>query len=202
MQQSESLESSLPPVPESLISGVWELAFSYAQAQVAKKLGRITTERDGLKMMSDSQLDELEMYAEENSILQDKIEEYEPFFASAQKAEEVAVTNLILEQERHQNEITKMQSEIKRINDEASHSKEMMTLSFQIERQTLNSTIDRLNDHLSELKALHISAATPARKNKKTVASVKKDDVDNNFSQGFIDDADEQNPFLDENENE
>jgi hypothetical protein len=127
--------------------------------------------------MNTTQAADLQMYVEENLTLEATATEYEPQLLSARKAEEVAVNQSILDQERYQYELDRMQSEIKRITDEAIHSKEMMTLSFQIERQTLDSTIDRLHNQLGELKALHIVAAIPSR-DKKTALVKKDEDID------------------------
>ncbi|MEY3880352.1 MAG: hypothetical protein RIQ94_1147, partial [Pseudomonadota bacterium] len=50
------------PPPTELISGLWALAYASAQAQVSKNLNRITVERDGLRLMTDSQLSDVQMY--------------------------------------------------------------------------------------------------------------------------------------------
>jgi hypothetical protein len=149
--QSEDV-SVVPTPPTELISGLWALAYASAQAQVSKNLNRITVERDGLRLMTDSQLSDVQMY-----------------------------------EERQDSELNNLRAEIKQNKVDGEREKEVMELKFLIERQTLNSTIDRLSDSLSELKALHIVAAVRDNK-KEAVENTDFYDVSDDTEMNLYDD--------------
>ncbi|MEY3880357.1 MAG: hypothetical protein RIQ94_1152, partial [Pseudomonadota bacterium] len=157
------------------------------QAQVSKNLNRITVERDGLRLMTDSQLSDVQMYVEENSSLEEKLAEYESLLLLAKKTEETAVNKLLLVEERQDSELNNLRAEIKQNKVDGEREKEVMELKFLIERQTLNSTIDRLSDSLSELKALHIVAAVRDNK-KEAVENTDFYDVSDDTEMNLYDD--------------
>lgn len=145
--------SVVPTAPVELTLGLWEFAYATAQAQLSKHLTRITGERDGLRMMSDSQAADIAMYVATNEELEEKVDEYEPKLIEAQKAVENALNQVALDKERHQHELDAMAAEIKRITDDAIKSAEIQDLTFKIERQLLESTIAKSDEKLSEYRA-------------------------------------------------
>lgn len=155
----EADSPDLPAAPAELNAALWALAYTTAQAEVAKQFTRITIDRDMLQLRTAAQAADIEMYINENTLLEDKIKEFEPLLALAHKTESETANQANLNLQQHRAEINNLQEEVKRIAEAAETERTTTALRYKIERETLEATIDRLNDHLSEIKSLHIAHA-------------------------------------------
>lgn len=148
-----STEQSVPKAPQDAVEMLWAAAWGAAQTKTLARLESLSAERDGLLSITAAQAADVSALTEQL----DTIEAQTLGTATAQATAQATAVEHALAQ-AHALEQT--QAELARVTEAAAHAAELSALTAQVERQALQSTIDRMHEQLGELKALHIVAAT------------------------------------------
>jgi len=168
-------ESETPNAPKELIKSIWESAWKSAQVATLSRIERLTVERDGLKLKADTQANDIESLSDQvdelesnvtdlqndivnNKVLVEKIE------ADAEQnienvRTELTNENILLEESKGSIEknLMELKHEVESVKKDALHQKELSDRDAEIVKTTMQSTIDNLNEKVSELKAMRIS---------------------------------------------
>ena len=169
--QEPSAQIGVPSVPTDLqasFGSIWGAAYTSASHQFGNQLLAAWTERDSLResmiiLEADvnslaGQLDEQEAaneqaIADRETAISQRNEAIQSLLVNTQAAEERAAQLVLLAKEDAQKAEKKLQ--------DATHQAELVELGKTIERQSLQSTIDRLTDQIGELKGLLSLQARP-----------------------------------------
>lgn len=152
----------LPPPPADTMAALWAAAYAVAEVQTLTRLEGLSAQRDALTLRVSTQCADLDATAAVVDSLRAGIAEVQAACATATTAltETLASNQLQLEADR--TEISSLKSNIARVEKEVANDRAMVEKDRTIERQTLNSIIDRLNEQLAQMRSLQIVAATTA----------------------------------------
>lgn len=164
-------EQSAPKAPQDAVELLWAAAWGAAQTKTLARLESLSGERDGLYATTAAQAADLLALTEQLDTLDTQSRVHVEALAAAQAAAAEQAASAGSQAAAQAAALTAVQSEIARLVEASAHAAERAALTAQVERQTLQSTIDRMHEQLAELKALHIVAATatahPTAKTKK-----------------------------------
>jgi hypothetical protein len=165
--QPAGSQAVVPKAPPDAVETLWAAAWGIAQAKTSARFESLIAELDGLRETTTAQDDDLVAMAVQLDVLDAQAQDAKTAQLAAQSAareseqklnektaDEVAVSVA------HAAALAKSQAEIARVTEGSVHAAQLAALTAQIERQALQSAIDRMHDQLAELKALHIVAAT------------------------------------------
>jgi len=170
-------EQSAPKAPAEAVEMLWAAAWNAAQAKTMGRLESLSAERDGLVAKSQAQGADIASLVEQLDTLEASLQSQaealkaaqESALAEAQSAkDELQVQADVLAETRA--ELAKAHSDAERAvqvaaatlakaQSDAEHAAALAVRDAQIERQTMQHTIERLTEQLSESKALHIANA-------------------------------------------
>ncbi len=147
-----------PAAPADAIAVIWGAAWAQAQAMTLGRLEAVTAEREALAALTKTQTADLAALAGE---VDAGAETVAAALADLKKAE---AKNAELEGHLAHlaGELSKRNEDVAQAQAEAETAAELAKRDAQIERQALQSTIDRLTDQASELKSL-LARLTPAQ---------------------------------------
>jgi hypothetical protein len=163
--------TSVPKAPADAVEIMWAAAWGVAQTKTLARLEFLSAERDGLQAITVAQAADVSSLTEQLDVLDAQAQAAVIALAAAQTtSSEQAITAAVQSAAQAKidadNAATQAQAlaqahaDIARITADAAHAAQLATLTAQVERQALQSAIDRMHDQLAELKALHIVAAT------------------------------------------
>lgn len=144
----------VPPPPESLLAGLWSAAYSAAGHQIGQRNAAVLAERDAVREVAAAA-------AADVAALANQLDELEAanLLATTDREKVIAernaaVQSLIDHQKASDEKITAMVTAHEKSTLAAAHQAELAERDKKIERQSLQSTIDRLTDQVGELKSL------------------------------------------------
>ena len=152
-----------PGAPTMLIDQVWVAAWTAAQALTFGRLETVTAERDAARALAETRAQDVAALAGEVDTLAEITTDAK---AAAAMSKEALVTfgeRAELELAEHATAIAAANAEIEKLKIEAAAAAALAARDAQIERQALQTTIDRLTDQCSDLKSL-LARLTPANK--------------------------------------
>lgn len=152
-----------PIAPADLVGAVWSAAWASAQVLTLARLEKLSAERDGLQATTDAQASDLSSLTVQLDTLEAQAQAAATALTTAQAAAAELAAATAAEAAAQALALTAAQAEIAHVTEAAAHAAELAALTAQVERQALQSAIDRMHDQLGELKALHIVAATTAQ---------------------------------------
>lgn len=161
-----------PTAPAEAVAAIWGAAYGAAQVLTLGRLEAVTAQREQL-------LNTVAQQAQDLSAALSSVDDMTD-------AATVAAGNAAAAAAQHAQELAKIQGEasaatealqgtraaLERAQADAAHAAQLAARDAQIASQAMQSTIDRLNDQVSELKSLLIVRTTPAPA---PVAEAKKD---------------------------
>jgi hypothetical protein len=151
-------EQSVPKPPQDAVEMLWAAAWGAAQTKTLARLESLSAERDGLRATTIAQTADLEAFTEQLDALASQVQEH---VSAAERvhAVEIQKTATAAAQSAAQTQaLAALQAELARVTEASDHAAELAIRDAQIERQALQSIIDRQSDQLGELKALRITA--------------------------------------------
>lgn len=151
-----------PTAPAETLAAIWSAAYSAAQVLTLGRLERVTAEREQLTIAVAQQSADLAAALAQVDDMTDAatMAAVNAAEAAAQQAQELAKAqaDALAATEALQG----TRSALERMKADAEHAAALATRDAQIAAQAMQSTIDRLNDQVSELKSLLIVRTTPA----------------------------------------
>lgn len=161
-----------PAAPAEALAAIWSAAYAAAQVLTLGRLETVTAQREQL-------LNTVAQQAQDLSAALSSVDDMTD-------AATIAAGNATAAAAQHAQELAKIQGEasaatealqgtraaLERAQADAAHAAQLAARDAQIASQAMQSTIDRLNDQVSELKSLLIVRTTPAPA---PVAEAKKD---------------------------
>lgn len=151
-------EQSVPKPPAEAVDMLWAAAWGAAQTKTLARLESLSAERDGLQATAAAQAADVSALTEQLDTVEAQANAQAVAQAAAQAAaqeQSAAAAALAIEQ---QAALTAVQAALTAAQAESAHAKALADRDMQIERQTLQSAIDRMSDQLGELKAQRIAA--------------------------------------------
>lgn len=160
--QEPTATIAAPSPPADLVAAVWSAAYSAAGHQLAARFATVLTERDMAREAAASSSADV-------AALAGQVDELEAASAQTRVEHQRAMTDRdFAVQSFHQyrqgadDQIAKLVADAEKLKLEAAHQAELAVRDKTIERQSLQSTIDRLTDQVGELKGLLSIQARPA----------------------------------------
>jgi DNA repair exonuclease SbcCD ATPase subunit len=153
-------ELAPPKIPDDLASLIWAAAWSSANALTLSRLESLSAERDRLQINTDAQAADLEDLTTKLDELEYQVKQHDEALTAAQELALAEANKISAELQAKSAALATAESEIERLIEKSSTAEKTAFLEFRIEKQTLQSTIDRLTDQLGELKALRIVTAS------------------------------------------
>lgn len=149
-----------PGAPTMLIDQVWVAAWTAAQAMTFARLETVTAERDAARALAATQAQDVAALAAEVDTLAETTAEAQKTSATLLAGMQEFEGRATVEVAAHAAAIAAAQAEIEKLKTDAAAAAALATRDAQIERQALQSTIDRLTDQCSDLKSL-LARLTP-----------------------------------------
>lgn len=149
-----------PGAPTMLIDQVWVAAWAAAQVLTLGRLDAVTVERDAARALAATQAQDVAALAAELDTLAETTAEAQKTSATLLEGMQTFEGRATAEVAAHATAITAAQAEIEKLKTDAAAAAALAVRDAQIERQSLQSTIDRLTDQASELKSL-LARLTP-----------------------------------------
>lgn len=167
LQDVDSAASETPKLPKDLfkdsLESLWSEAWKTAQVATLSRIERLTIEVDGLKQKSDAQVNDITELSIEVDDLKDIIDSNEKSLEQLNSDHEANLSTVKLEVEdlqfkleKSQEAVAKANSEVVQIKKEAEQEKQVMLRDAEISKITMQSTIDHLNEKISDLKVFRI----------------------------------------------
>jgi hypothetical protein len=161
--------TDVPPMPSVEMAAVWAMAWTTAQSRTAARLERLSAERDALTVKNSDLAADLAETIQQFDLLETQVQVTAAALLAAQgqvTAAEDATAKQLADAAAHTETQAKVlaraQDEIARVTEAAAHAAQLSTLTAQVERLALQSTIDRMTDQLGEMKAMRIVGQTLA----------------------------------------
>lgn len=180
-----------PRPPADVVDAIWTAAWTAAQTKTLLRLEKLSAERDGLALKSEAQVSDLmaantrieELDAEIEQARTDLTAAQEQAASDVQAAQAAAQANidaltaLQAEFEKFRLEaahaaetaaqdkaaaLAQMQVAYDKLKSDSDHAAELAKRDLENQRLAMQSTIDHLNNQVSEMKAMRIVAAAPA----------------------------------------
>jgi len=169
--------------PEGLLESVWTNVWSAAQVLTLSRIEMLTVERDGLLESNQSQINDstsmmnfINSLEEKSEVDMKKISDLEVMVehevAKLTSEFEVNINKLNLEVETTKKELEISKSNLEKVISDAAHAKENSDLRAEIAKNAMQTTIDNLNDQISNLKSFrfHESEKEPTKTDSKNKA--------------------------------
>lgn len=138
---------------------LWAAAWGAAQTKTLARLEALSAERDGLQATTAAQAADVSALTEQLDMLEVQAQAHAQALATAQATAQDLATAAAAQAAAQAQALTTAKSDIARVTEAAEHAAELAVRDAKIERQTMQMTIERLTDQLSESKALHIAQA-------------------------------------------
>jgi len=170
-------ESTTPKLPGQLVEAmgsIWNDAWRAAQILTLSKVEKLTIEKENLQQTVSAQSADISELTDNMDELEESAVNYDTNINSIKNEYEAQIEQ---ENSEYENKIEELNnqveakdalilaanSEISSIKKDASHEREMAEKNALLATTTMQNTIDRLNDQVSELKALMIASANQKR---------------------------------------
>lgn len=155
LKAQEATDTVSPPsAPADLLAGLWSAAYNAAGHQLGGRFASVLTERDLLREAAAAsaadvvalanQVDELEAANLLALVGQEK----------ANSERNAAIQSLTDHQKTTSDQVAELTAQIEKSKLSAAHQAELAERDIMIQRQSQQSTIDRLTDQVGELKSL------------------------------------------------
>ena len=151
-------ELSVPKAPAEAIDMLWAAAWGAAQTKTLGRLEALSAERDGLLATTVAQAADVAALTEQLDTLESQAHAHATALAQAQAAAVEQAATAATQTAAQAQALAAVQAELARVTEASEHAAELAIRDAQIERQSLQSIIDRQSDQLGELKALRITA--------------------------------------------
>lgn len=155
----------VPKAPEELMASFWEASWNAAQVLTLSRLDSLTIERDGLRDTAMAQSSDIAELTTRLDDLEAQAQDYEITLGNLQADAETSAGWAREKQEQTEAELNAAKEEITKLKDKARHAAEIASRDAQIQKQTMQATIDNLTNQIGELKALRIATALSVGKN-------------------------------------
>jgi len=173
--EANSYQSEAPKAPRELVDSLWAAAWTNAQVATLSRIDQLIVERDTLKLQIDTQSNDIESLSDQvdefevlvtelqNDIVNNKVM-VEKIEADAEQnienvRTELTNENILLEKSKGaiESDLMELKHKFESVKKDALHQKELSDRDAEIVKTTMQSTIDNLNEKVSELKAMRIS---------------------------------------------
>ena len=152
--------TAVPPAPAEVMAAVWASAYGAAQVHMLSRMQQVTAERDALNTQVQAQALDVSSLTSEVDSLSEKL-------VTVTAAHQTVVdesNNTLLKKTDEVGalvvDLVAAKREIAKITLEAQNAAESARKDLIIERQALQSTIDRLLERVSQSRSLEILKAT------------------------------------------
>ena len=139
-----------PAAPADAVAAMWAAAYNAAQVQTLGRVDSLTIERDVALERGTTQAQDVAALAAAVDTLTEQAQAAQAATAAAQAATQVAEASTAAARA----ELEKVRGDMERAREAATAAAALSARDTQIERQALQTTIDRLTDQASELKSL------------------------------------------------
>lgn len=146
----------VPQPPADLMASLWTAAYAAAQVKTLARLEKLSAERDDLQAQAQAQAADLVALTAQLDTLDAQAQTHASLLAAAEAVAKADADAARETMEAQASALLTTQSELAKVKAEGDHAAALAARDAQIERQTLQNTIDRLTDQISELKALRI----------------------------------------------
>jgi len=175
IESLDNSESVVPNAPKDLVESLWSSAWKSAQVATLSRIERLTVERDGLQLKTGAQendineltanVDELEEIIQNNTddfekLAENNLKEIELINSESEKLNaelQEKVNSAEDEIEKIKVSLIDAERKIDDLKKDALHKEELSISNEKLVKATMQSTIDHLNEKVSELKAMRIS---------------------------------------------
>lgn len=169
-----------PSLPKDVMESIWSSAWSAAQAMTYGRTEKLSAERDAALQISTTRSAEIEALNEDVDALREKIvlaEEHAAVLTAEAQAELESLARMTEEKANAQalaaaaaelaksdaaKLIEQLKTEKARVEADSAHAAELAIRDAKIAENVMQSTINKLNDQIVELKGLLRTAMTPA----------------------------------------
>lgn len=162
--QQPVVQVTVPPPPTDLkvaFDSVWNAAYSAASNQFSSQLLTAWSERDALRGSVTTFSEDVAALAEQVDVLEMAATHVKADRETAITQRNEAIQSLLACQQAADNRVAELVTITEKEALAVAHQAELAGLERTIERQTLQSTIDRLTDQIGELKSLLSMQARP-----------------------------------------
>ncbi len=162
--QQPPAQADVPPAPADLqaaFGSIWSAAYNAASHQFSSQLLTAWSERDALRGSVTTFSEDVAAFAEQVDVLEMAATHAKADRETAITQRNEAIQSLLACQQAADTRTAELVARAEKVSLEAAHQAELAGLERTIERQTLQSTIDRLTDQLGELKGLLSLQARP-----------------------------------------
>lgn len=143
-----------PAAPADAIAAIWGAAWAQAQVLTLGRLETVTAERDAARALAVTREQDVAALAGEVDTLTETTADAKAAAAASREALVTFGERAEVELAEHATAIAAANAEIEKLKTEAAAAAELAKRDAQIERQSLQTTIDRLTDQVSDLKSL------------------------------------------------
>ena len=151
-------EQSVPKPPQDAVEMLWAAAWGAAQTKTLARLESLSAERDGLQATTAAQTADLYALIEQLDTLTSQVQVHAAALEQAHSAAVEKTAAASTQAAAQTQALAAVQAELAHVTEASEHAAELAIRDAQIQRQSLQSIIDRQSDQLGELKALRITA--------------------------------------------
>lgn len=164
--QQPPAQVDVPPAPADLqaaFDSVWSAAYNAAGHQFSSQLLTAWSERDALRGSVTTFSEDVAAFAEQVDVLEMAATHAKADRETAITQRNEAIQSLLACQQAADTRVAELVARAEKETLAIAHQAELAGLERTIERQTLQSTIDRLTDQIGELKGLLAMQARPVQ---------------------------------------
>ncbi|CAN5192832.1 hypothetical protein BH10PSE16_BH10PSE16_42870 [soil metagenome] len=145
---------AIPAAPAEAIAAIWGAAWAQAQAMTLTRLERLCAERDAAQALAAAQAQDVTGLTGEIDAMTAAAESQAAMQAQALEAAQATATEATARAAAQAQELAAARAEIERITAAAAQAAAMAEREAKIERQALQTAIDRQIDRYTELRSV------------------------------------------------
>lgn len=149
-----SAPGAIPAAPADAIAAIWGAAWAQAQAMTLTRLERLCIERDAAQALAAAHAQDVAGLASEIDAMTAAAQSQAATQAQALEAAQAMATEAVERAEAQAQELAAARAEIERITAAAAQAATIAEREAKIERQALQTAIDRQIDRYTELKSV------------------------------------------------
>lgn len=153
----------VPAAPADVLSSLWSAAYNAAGLQLGARLAVLMTELDGWKAKAAGSADDVTALAAQVDELEASKAVQATELATAQAVVQSAAEAAQAVQADLIGQLDVLKTELAQVRANAVHSAELAARDLMIERQSMQTTVNRLTDQIGELKSLVALQARPSQ---------------------------------------
>lgn len=152
-------EQSIPKAPAEAVEMLWAAAWGAAQTKTLARLEALSAERDGLFSLSQAHTADIASLTEQIDTLEGTLQSQAEALKAAQETAQAEIQSAKDALQVQADELAATKEALAKAHSDAEQARALAVRDAQIERQTMQMTIDRLTEQLSQARALDIARA-------------------------------------------